>query len=130
VWKGLAMSDFTVNLSEEVIQRYEILATLTGRDFNDLLDDAANYPLPDHNPAVYPPVDSLTEGELNELIAYQIPAADEARLNELNQMSNRSVEQEAERWALAEFFQINLLLKARALRDTIRRRREGGQAQP
>ena len=115
-----------LTLPDEVYQRAERLAQLTGRAVADALADALALFLPPFNPlsTLGKPVIELTDEEVLILTELQMTPAQDETLSALlhsQQAGEISDTERAELCALLQLYQEGLLRKAQALREAVRR---------
>jgi predicted DNA-binding protein len=116
----------TVTLPDEVYQRAERLAKLTGREIGDLLVDTINISLPTLavQSGSVRAVSSLTDEEIIALADLQPSAAQNQRLTILldkQQDGQLTLTERSELTSHVQVYEEGLLRKAQALREAVRR---------
>ena len=115
-----------LSLPDDLYQRAERLAHLTGRNVTDTLTDTLALLLPPLNTALesMKPVTELTDEEVLAASELQMAPGQDQRLSALlyrQQAGELSDAERAEVVALMQIYQERLLRKAQALRETVRR---------
>ena len=116
----------TVTLPDEVYQRAERLAKLTGREIGDLLVDTINISLQPLRvqPGSEQPVSSLTDKEILALADLQPSSAQNQRLAVLldkQQGGQMTLTEHSELTSHGQVYEEGLLRKAQALHEAVRR---------
>ena len=116
----------TVTLPDDVYQRAERLAKLTGRDIGDLLVDTINISLQTvgDQPGSARPVSSLTDEEIIALFDLQPSSAQSQRLTTLldkQQAGEMTPTERSELTGHLLVYEEGLLRKAQALHEGVRR---------
>jgi hypothetical protein len=120
------MTQITVNLPEEVVQRAQRVAERAGRPVEDLLAETIELSLRPLGAAFGGdrPITDWSDQEVLAGIGTELPPADDARLSQLldqQQAGPIALAERAELALLLESYQSGLLHKAQALREAARR---------
>lgn len=115
-----------ITLHDEVYRRAKRLAQMSNRNIEDLLAQAIELSLSPVGAAAnnYKPVSKLSDREVLELSDMQMDSKQERRFSRLlnkQQTGKLSNSEEPELLALIQNYQENLLRKAQALREAVRR---------
>ena len=116
----------TITLPDDIYRRAETLAQVTSREVADVLAETLALSLPAVDPQAAPSMTlaNLSDQELLAVTELELPAKQDRRFSELLDRQQSARLQSAERAELLAFMQIyqqGLLLKARALREAVRR---------
>ncbi len=115
-----------VDLSEDVYRRAENLALVTRRKVSEVLADTIEISLPaiSGRPRLNRPIADLTDQRVLALTNLQMDPDQDSRLSVLLNKQQAGQLSEAERselWALMQVYQEQLLQKAQALAEAVRR---------
>lgn len=116
----------TLALSDEVYHQARRMAQLTSSNVADVLNDAIELSLAPVSPsvAVSRPIADLPDKEILALTELQLPPAQDRRLSRLldrQQAGKLAAAERAELMALMQVYQEQLLRKAQALSEAVRR---------
>ncbi|MDJ0736020.1 MAG: hypothetical protein QNJ47_18485 [Nostocaceae cyanobacterium] len=124
-------TQITLNLPDEVYKKAEYFAKLTNRNIADVLTQAIALSLIPVSPHSIPlkslensSIRSLSDEEIIALIELQMEPEQDQRLRELlynQQAGTLTTAEHSELLVLMQIYQENLLLKAQALREAVRR---------
>jgi hypothetical protein len=116
----------SVTLPDEVYQRAECLAQLTGRNVADVLADTIVLSLPPLNPPtkIHEPITDLSDADVLALAELQMHPDQGRRLSVLLDRQQAGALPDAERaelLVLMQLYQEGLLRKAQALHEAVKR---------
>jgi hypothetical protein len=116
----------TVTLPDEIYQRAERLAQLTGRNVADVLADTIVLSLPPLNPPakMHKPITDLSDEDVLTLAKLQMHPDQDRKLSLLLDRQQAGALPDAERvelLALMQLYQGGLLRKAQALHEAVKR---------